>query len=271
MRTRRLHTVLFVAAAAMLLVSAASAADQGREFHWSGKLSPDQLLEIKNINGDIDAKLASGDEAQVTAEKSGPQADQVKIEVVPSRDGVTICAVYPSGIFGGGSSRSCESGGRERSNNVHGDRTKVHFTVLVPRRVRFSGSNVNGNINADDLRGEVRANTVNGSVRVSTAEWAEVNTVNGSVHAAMGNAAWNGTLKIASVNGSVDLRMPDDLNAEVSFQSVNGTMSSDFPLAITNNWPVGHRAKGKVGNCGRQLAIQTVNGNVQLRKGGAGI
>jgi hypothetical protein len=87
----------------------------------------------------------------------------------------------------------------------------------------------------------------------------------------MGNAAWNGTLKIASVNGSVDLRMPDDLNAEVSFQSVNGTMSSDFPLAITNNWPVGHRAKGKVGNGGRQLAIQTVNGNVQLRKGGAGI
>lgn len=87
----------------------------------------------------------------------------------------------------------------------------------------------------------------------------------------MGDAGWNGTLKIGSVNGSIELRMPDDLNANVSFKSVNGSMTSDFPLTISNNWPVGHTAKGQIGNGGRELVIQTVNGSVQLRKGGAGI
>ena len=27
--------------------------DNGREFHWTGKLSPDQVVVIKDINGDI--------------------------------------------------------------------------------------------------------------------------------------------------------------------------------------------------------------------------
>jgi putative adhesin len=262
---------LLVALVTVSLASATWAQDQGREFHWQGKLNAHQVIEIKNINGDIDAKSTSGDQAQVTAEKSGPQADQIKIEVVPTSEGVTICAVYPSSVFGGSSSGKCDSGDHWNSSNVRGDRAKVHFTVLVPKNVRFSGRNVNGAINAEDLAAEVRANTVNGSVHVSTSSWAEVNTVNGSVHASMGDAAWNGTLKVASVNGAIELRMPDDLNANVSFKSVNGNMSSDFPLTISNNWPVGHTAKGQVGSGGRELVIETVNGSVQLRKGGAGI
>jgi DUF4097 and DUF4098 domain-containing protein YvlB len=265
------HKVCVSAAAAMLLVSAAWAQDQGREFHWSGKLAAHQFLEIKNINGDIDAKSTTGDEARVTAEKSGPKADQVKIEVVLGSQGVTICAIYPSSIFGGESSRRCEPGDHGSSSNVRGDGTKVHFTVLVPKSIQFSALNVNGNINAEDIDAEVRANTVNGSIRVSTNQWAEVNTVNGLVRAVMGNAAWNGTLKIGSVNGAIELRLPDDLNADVSFKSVNGSMSSDFPLTITNNWPVGHHASGTIGSGGRHLVIETVNGSVRLRKGGAGI
>ena len=266
----RVGRAVVLMAAAILLASGAWSQDQGREFHWSGKLTANQLLEIKNINGDIDAKSASGAEAQVTAVKSGPQADQVRIEVVPTSEGVTICAVYPSSFFSGGGSRHCESGD-EHSSNGHGDSTKVHFTVSVPQGVRFAGMNVNGNITAEDMQAPIQANTVNGSVRVSTTEWAEINTVNGRVYASMGDAAWNGSLKVASVNGSIELRMPDDLNAEVSFNSVNGSMSSEFPLNVTNDWPVGHHADGKIGNGGRRLLIETVNGSVQLRKGAGGV
>jgi hypothetical protein len=51
--------------------------------------------------------------------------------------------------------------------------------------------------------------------------------------------------------------MPDDLNANVSFKSVNGKMSSDLTLTISNNWPVGQTAKGQVGIGGRKLVIET--------------
>ena len=74
------------------------AQDQGREFHWSGKLSPDQIVEIKNLNGKIEARGDnSSDQVEVTAEKSGPDAELVKIEVVPHAEGITICAIYQIG------------------------------------------------------------------------------------------------------------------------------------------------------------------------------
>jgi len=240
------------------------AQDQGRPFHWNGKLSADQIVEVKNINGTIEAQGGSGDEVEVTAEKSGPKADQVEIKVVPNKDGVTVCAIYPTSYFGGSSS-SCEPGNHWHSGNIHSDNTKVHFLVRMPRNLRLSGININGDVDAEGLGNVVRANTVNGSVRVSTDAWAEVETVNGSIDAKMGNSDWPGKLKINSVNGSVRLQMPNDLSADVKLSSVNGRISSDFPITISGGY-VGHNAKGTIGSGGRELAIDTVNGSIQLKK-----
>ncbi|PYX88201.1 MAG: hypothetical protein DMG68_09220, partial [Acidobacteria bacterium] len=129
-------------------------------------------------------------------------------------------------------------------------------------------TSVNGSVAAEDMGRFVRADTVNGSVRVSTAAWAQADTVNGSIKVRMGNADWSGTLKLDSVNGSVELEMPDDLSADVRFSSVNGHMNTDFPLTTTGNFGAGHSAHGKIGNGGRELVIDTVNGNVELRKAG---
>lgn len=248
--------------ASLILISAGWAQDEGREFHWSGKLAPDKVVEIKNVNGDIEAEASNSDEIQVSAVKSGPDADQVKIQVVPSSEGVTICTIYP-----GGSTGPCESG-KGWHTNIHGDRAKVHFTVRMPKNLRFTGTSVNGNVRAENMGRFVRADTVNGSVEISTAAWAQADTVNGSIRARMGRADWDGTLKLDSVNGSVELEMPDDLNADVRFSSVNGRMKSDFPLTITGNIGAGHSARGTIGSGGRELVIDTVNGNVELKKAG---
>jgi hypothetical protein len=267
MTLRTFRSSLLLPAGLILMAALAWAQDQGREFHWSGKLSAGQVVEIKNVNGSIDAEAASVDEVTVTAEKTGPKAGQVKIEVVPSSEGVTICAIYPSGFFGG-SSGPCEPGSSWHNSNIHGDNTQVRFTVRMPKNLRFSANTVNGSVTAEDIGRFVRANSVNGSLRISTAEWAQAETVNGSIKVSMGNAAWTGTLKIASVNGSVELHMPDDLNAEVKFSSVNGRMDSDFPITISNGFPVGHSAHGTVGKGGRTLVVDTVNGSVHLKKSG---
>jgi DUF4097 and DUF4098 domain-containing protein YvlB len=249
----------------LLLGTAAWAQEQGRTFRWSGKLSPDQLVTIKNINGDIDAKADATDQVEVTAEKSGANADKIRIAVVPSGEGVTICAIYP------GASSDCGRGKGISSGGAHGNNGKVHFTVRMSRNLRLEADNVNGNVNAEGLGRAVNANSVNGNVTVSTSSWAEAKTVNGRIKAAMGDADWNGTLQIESVNGSIELDMPSDFNADVNFSSVNGHIDSDFQLNVSNSWPVGHSANGTIGKGGRELAIKTVNGNVELRKGSAGI
>jgi len=240
------------------------AQDEGRDFHWTGKLSPDQIVEIKNLNGKIEARGdSSSDQIEVTAEKSGPDADLVKIEVVPSAEGVTICAIYPGGSTNA-KSGPCEPGEKWHVDS-HNSKVKVDFTVRVPMNLRFAATSINGSVTADDMGRFVRADSVNGSVRVSTKQWAELSSVNGSLEARMGSADWTGTLKISTVNGSIDLTMPSELHADVRFSSVNGHLDTDYPLSVSGS--IGnHRVDGRVGNGGRKLVLDTVNGSVRLKR-----
>lgn len=250
----------FAAMVAVALgLSATGWAQSDRGFHWSGKLAPDQIVEIKGVNGQIEADAASGDQVEVTAEKIGPDADEVKIVAVPHADGITICAIYPR------SGGECTPGKSWHVENVHGNRAKVNFHVRVPANLRFSGYNINGDVTAENMGRAVHADTVNGSVRVSTKAWAEVSSVNGSVEASMGSADWNGKLKIESVNGSIHLMMPDNFNSDVKFSSVNGRLDSDFPLTVKGSFG-GRHVEGRIGSGGRELVVETVNGSVELRK-----
>src|SRR5438552_4857708 len=89
MRTVLLTTALCVGAVAALTA---------QDFNWHGRLAAGKRLEVKGVNGDVRAVLASGAEAVVNARKQARRSDpdDVKIEVVESDEGVTICAVYPT-------------------------------------------------------------------------------------------------------------------------------------------------------------------------------
>lgn len=63
------------------------------EFHWKGRVASGKAIEIKGINGDIDAQPAAGDEIEVLAKKKAHRGDpnEVRIQVVEHSGGVTIC------------------------------------------------------------------------------------------------------------------------------------------------------------------------------------
>ncbi len=240
---------------------AGSAAAQG-EFHWNGKLAAGKTIEIKGVNGDINAVAGSGD-VEVTAVKHARRSDpdEVKIEVVPSDEGVTICAVYPSY---GDRDNTCEAG-EHGHMNTHDNDVQVNFTVHVPPGVRFAGHTVNGEVEAANLGGDVEANTVNGSIRVSTTGIAEASTVNGSITASMGRSTWTDALEFHTVNGGITLDLPAGISTEVRASTVNGDIETDFPLMVTGRLGP-RRVNGTIGNGGRRLALETVNGSIRLRK-----
>lgn len=270
MNKRAVHNllILLIVVAFCACGKVATAQDSSREFHWQGKLRPDQIVEIKGINGDIQAQAVDGDQIEVSAEKTGRGADEIRIEVVDHAEGVTICAVYPTGRPG--RANQCTPG-REWKSSTEGNNARVEFTVRLPRNLRFRGMSVNGGVEAEDMGRQVHVSSVNGSVRASTASWAEATTVNGSVAAKMGKADWPETLEISTVNGRIELDLPSTLDADVEFKSVNGNIQSDFPITITGRAGgtiSGHNThfSGRIGNGGRGLQLETVNGNVTLRK-----
>ena len=255
---------ILVTAAALCLTALATAAAQ--DFNWHGRVASGKRLEIKGVNGDVRATLASGAEAVVNARKHARRSDpdDVEIKVVESDDGITICAVYPTPARAR-HENTCEPGESWHSNTENND-VVVDFDVQVPAGVEFQGQTVNGEMSAEGLKADTRASSVNGSVRVTTTGLAEASTVNGSVYAQMGRSNWDNDLEFSTVNGGITLILPDKLDTEVRASTVNGDIESDWPLTITGRFN-NRRLHGTIGAGGRALSLSTVNGEIRLKKG----
>ena len=249
---------------AVLSVAAVGIAG-AQDFNWRGRIAQGKRLEVKGVNGDVRAVLASGAEAVVNAAKHSRRSDpdEVEIKVVEHADGITICAVYPTPPRAR-RENTCEPGDRWHSSTEDNDVT-VDFEVQVPAGVEFHGTTVNGEMSAEGLKADVKAGTVNGSVRVSTTGLAEASTVNGSVYVQMGRADWADELDFSTVNGGITLILPSKLDTEVRANTVNGDIDSDYPLTITGRFGP-RRVRGTIGAGGRSLSLSTVNGGIKLRK-----
>ena len=231
------------------------------QFQWAGRIGDGKRLEIKGVNGPIDARAARGDRVEVTADRHGMRSDpdEVRIEVVEHEGGVTICAVYPA------EGNACLPG-KEGRLRARGNDVKVHFDVSVPAGLTFVARTVNGRVDVVSLDGDVEAKTVNGSISISTARHARAETINGSIDAKLGRANWVGDTAFETVNGSVDLTLPRQINATVHASTSHGSISSDIPLDVTKSSR--RRLEGTAGQGGRELRVETVNGSVCLTQSG---
>jgi len=248
----------------------AKAAD---EFRWTGRVALGQAIEIKGLNGDIDAQPASGDQIEVIANKRAHRTDpgEVRIQVVEHSNGVTICALYPNEdasqpnvcVPGPGEGHRNQSVANYR-NNVRNNDVRVDFKVRVPAGVEFIGRTVNGGIAARSLASNVESRTVNGSINISTTGYAQANTVNGEISASLGNTNWPGLLEFRTINGEISVSLPPSLSTVVNADTFNGGISSDFPLASSQTVST-KRLSGIIGAGGRELILKTLNGSINLR------
>jgi len=199
------------------------------DFAWRGAIAAGKTIELVGVNGSIDASGTSESEVQVSAIKEGRKSDprEVEIRVVEHGGGVTICAVYPASRLG--EENECRPGGGGRSNTRNND-LRVEWTVRLPRGVLFAGR-----------------------------------TVNGSIGASIGATRWDGDAEFDTVNGRITVELPRDASMEVHATTVNGSMTTDFPLAVRGKWGP-KRMSGTVGEGGGTLSLSTVNGDMALRR-----
>ncbi|HEV3050533.1 MAG TPA: DUF4097 family beta strand repeat-containing protein [Longimicrobium sp.] len=236
------------------------------DFRWSGRLAAGQRLEIKGVNGGIRAEPASGNEVEVVAVKRAGRegrVQDVRIERITHGDGVTICAIYPSA--NGRRPNRCTAG-EDWSTNVQDNDVSVEFTVRVPRGVDFLGATVNGNVRAQNLPGDAHVSSVNGSVTASAAGVVEASTVNGTLNVQTGAADPGRDLEFTTVNGNINLTVPAGFRADVRASLLNGNIESDWPLDIERGRYVGQNGRGQIGRGGHELKLETVNGNIEIRR-----
>ena len=195
-------------------------ASRSDEFRWNGNIAPGGAIEVKGINGEIVADLASGSEVQVIAVKRSRRSDvnSVQIKVVPHAGGVTICALYPNedGEYPGCRADDSDGLNKEGSTgNIRNNDVNVAFTVHVPSNVDFVGKTINGSITASSLRSNVTTKTINGSIKISTTGYAEAATINGEISARFSAESWPKSLSFKTINGEINLDLPRSLSATV--------------------------------------------------------
>jgi hypothetical protein len=265
--TQTVTLPLALAAAVVLLAAPSAGAQETDTFTWQGRLAAGQTVEIRGVNGDVRAELALGDRIEVVARKQGRRDDPraVAVEVVPHAGGVVICSVYPT-PRGAGRANRCGPDGHSMSTGSND--VEVHYTVRLPAGIALRAHTVTGDIVAEGVRSHVDVRTVSGDVRIATSEAARARTVTGDVRASVGTVgSGERGVELRTVSGDVELVLPANAGARVSIKTVSGGLRSDFPLTVEGRVPP-RRLEGVIGGGGPTLTVETVSGEVRLRRGG---
>jgi hypothetical protein len=256
-------------ALAAAVIAAPSLAAQQRvteEFTWSGRLAPGQAVEIRGLNGGINAVRGTGPDVEVVAVKSARRSDpsEVTIQVIPHADGVTLCTLYPTPA---NREQPNECGPNFSRMSTSNNDVSVEYTVRVPDGVRLLARTTNGGVDVQGLTGDVDVSTTNGGITITTAGMAKARTTNGSIDISIGTLRGTEDLEFRTTNGGITLRVPSSLNANVRAATTNGGITSDFPITVQGSFGP-RRLEGVIGSGGRNVVLQTTNGDVQLLRAG---
>jgi hypothetical protein len=253
--------IALLAASVASAVPIAAQTDDGTTFRWSGSIAAGNAIRVHNLNGDIRVERGeAGSQVEIVAERRVRRGDPKVV-----RFDVVVCALW-------GTDMQCtDDGGRgsyRAGNWARGNEIDVLMRVRVPDGVRTVARSTNGSISAQGLASEVDAATTNGNVNIrTTGEVVNATTTNGSITASLGRLRGDQPMRFTSTNGSVTVYAPASLSADLEMSTVNGALSSDFPLTMTGSFRR-NSIKASLGQGGRALIVRTTNGDVALKRNG---
>jgi hypothetical protein len=220
-------------------------------------------LSVINVNGAIAISGWDEDVVDVRAEKKTTRghAELQKVEIdVNTDEGIAIRTTY-----------------REKDANV-----AVHYTIRVPHHVvvthvetsngsikltAVSGDVVamtaNGDVTVHRVDGKIAATTSNGSIEiVDVARLEKAQTSNGSIFAEITQSPTN-EMDFVTSNGSIQLYIADDVNADITMSTSLGTVSvHDVHIAAEKKSSTFFH--GSLGTGGASIRVTTSNGSVSL-------
>jgi hypothetical protein len=241
-------TLLGMAFALIALVSAASASAQ--DFQKSYSLTSGGQIKIGNISGDIVVTGYDGNAILVSATKEGRDSDKIDVEDLSSGNRIEVRVRYPKHC-------NCNA--------------SINFKVQVPRSISydFEGiSSVSGRVEMQGVTGSIHANSVSGEVRVKDVSGSvNANSVSGSVEVEIQKLSGNDDMKFNSVSGSVNVRLPGDIDADVEMSTMSGSLKTDFPLEVQKEkYGPRNSARGRLGDGSRRLRMNSVSGSLTLSR-----
>ena len=237
---------------------------QTKEFKKSFGFRPGGEVAVKNVNGNIHVRSWDVDSVEVFAEievKAGSRRDaeefmkRVKIVTDLRRGRLSVEPDYPKSRGGGGF-----------LDWIFGRKpqVKVEFWVRVPGKTDLQLKSVNGNVKVRDVAGRAEFGTTNGSIEAEGMEGAvDAHSVNGGIRVELREVDRHEEMSFHTTNGSIKIYLPSDVEADIEASSVNGGISTDFPLEVRGKFNR-KRIRGRINGGGGLIDLHTVNGSIRL-------
>ena len=214
-------------------------------------------LEIVNINGQIEASPASGNQIEVRAEREArantEDAAKTLLTQLEMRETVTPdqVRIEARGDFGG-------SRPGRRAEYV------IRYRLRVPAGIAVSLKTENGGVRLEGLSNRVAASTTNGGITGRNLTGAvSADVVNGGVIIDL--ASVGGDINVSTTNGGVQLTLPPDAKATLEASCVNGGVFIEEGLALQTTEATRRRMTGTLNGGGPRISAETVNGGVRIR------
>jgi len=224
-----------------------------------------RVVNCSLLNGAITVKAYGGREVMVDGERSR------------SHDA-------PTGMRRiGDSTRGLEVVDDDNVITVHrrnGGNGNVYLTVPVDTSLRLH--TLSGSIDVEGVHGEVEVHTLNGHVTLTgISGTVSADSQNGPIKVTMDGVDASKPLAFSTLNGVVDLTLPQDVKANLTVKTNHGAVYSDFDVTLGGSRALTERngsadgryrirldntIRGSINGGGVDLTIRTFNGGVYIRK-----
>lgn len=250
-------------------------------------------LQVENFAGEVRIRAWDRDAVRVRAEHgSGDRieiessASIVRIEAaseygpppivvceisVPKRMALDIEApfsdVHVEGTEGEVSVESVEGAITVRGGGGFVSVQSVEGAVHVEgTRGRVRVSSVDENVEVRRVKGEVIVQSVDGDIVLEEIEsdHVEASSVDGSIHY-QGTISDGGRYRFATHDGDLLLRVPANVNAQITVATFEGEFESEFPVTLKET-KHGRRFSFILGTGSARVELQTFDGAIQLQR-----
>jgi hypothetical protein len=143
----------------------------------------------------------------------------------------------------------------------------VSYEISVPSDQPLSLASTNGGISISNIRAQADFRTQNGGISLTNvAGTFKGRTQNGGVQVSLQGQHWDGEgLDVQTQNGGITVTVPEGFSAHVETSTVNGRISTDFPVTVSGEMDRRHLT-ADINGGGATLKLTTTNGGVSIRK-----
>lgn len=222
-------------------------------------------LTLVDFSGDLPVEGYAGNDIIFTSKEG---------EFTPPEKAKGLKPVYPGGTDNSGMGLSVQKNGAQITVTCLVPFTrKGDYKIKVPDNTILeikSGCERSSNISVSDMKCEIDIENCHGIDLKNVSGPLVLSTIAGDINITFGTLLTEKPFSISSVSGDIDITLPSKAATNIEMGTINGGFYSDFDF--TDNQKDMKRVGGNhlsaaLNGGGFKFNIETVNGNIYLRKG----